>query len=126
MDNIHAPTVPSGPTTAPVTNGSTAQLSFTDLQQKKNDLEEELKALGSVLDSVRPLRPSNYMVSINMGSARREYGYAFGNKGWVSKIRYRCCPRYSFNSILSFAVTNATQFARREPGLSGCGTITKI
>ena len=93
MDNIHAPTVPSGPTTAPVTNGSTAQLSFTDLQQKKNDLEEELKALGSVLDSVRPFRPPNYMELINMSSAWCDYGYAFGDKGWVSKIRHRCRPR---------------------------------
>jgi 26S proteasome non-ATPase regulatory subunit 9 len=53
MDNIHAPTVPSGPTTAPVTNGTAAHLSFAQLQQKKDDLEAELKALGGVLDSHR-------------------------------------------------------------------------
>lgn len=52
MNNIHAPTVPSGPTTAPATNGNAAQLSFTELQRKKDDVEAELKALGGVLDSV--------------------------------------------------------------------------
>ncbi|KAL2212285.1 26S proteasome non-ATPase regulatory subunit 9 [Sarocladium strictum] len=51
MNNIHAPTVPSGPTTAPATNGNAAQLSFTELQRKKDDVEAELKALGGVLDS---------------------------------------------------------------------------
>ncbi|KAK3329342.1 hypothetical protein B0H66DRAFT_465373 [Apodospora peruviana] len=51
MSNIHAPTVPSGPTTAPVANGRAAHLSFAELQRKKDNIEEELKALGGVLDS---------------------------------------------------------------------------
>ncbi|KAK5990900.1 26S proteasome non-ATPase regulatory subunit 9 [Cladobotryum mycophilum] len=52
MDNLHAPTVPSGPTSnAASTNGVAGQLSFAELQQKKDNLEAELKALGSVLDS---------------------------------------------------------------------------
>ncbi|KAI0442470.1 hypothetical protein F4803DRAFT_519097 [Xylaria telfairii] len=51
MDNIHAPTVPSGPSSRPVVNGSVTQLSFAELQQKKDNLEAELKALGGVLDS---------------------------------------------------------------------------
>lgn len=50
--NIHAPTVPSGPTSGPATNGNTAQLSFRELQLKKENLEAELKALSGVLDSV--------------------------------------------------------------------------
>lgn len=50
MSGLHAPTVPSGPTTQPVTNG-VAHLSFPELQRKKDNVEAELKALGSVLDS---------------------------------------------------------------------------
>ena len=52
MDNLHAPTVPSGPTSAAV-NGNSSRLSFAELERKKAAMEEELKALGSVLDSVR-------------------------------------------------------------------------
>ncbi|KAI0389356.1 hypothetical protein F5Y17DRAFT_469745 [Xylariaceae sp. FL0594] len=51
MDTIHAPTVPSGPSSRPLTNGNTKQLSFAELHQKKENLEAELKALGGVLDS---------------------------------------------------------------------------
>nr|XP_036585397.1 GTP-binding nuclear protein GSP1/Ran [Colletotrichum truncatum]KAF6795294.1 GTP-binding nuclear protein GSP1/Ran [Colletotrichum truncatum] len=51
MNNIHAPTVPSGPTTNAGTNGSIAHLTFTELQRKKVDMEAELRALGAVLDS---------------------------------------------------------------------------
>jgi len=53
MSNLHAPTVPSGPTSAPVTNGGPEHLSFGELQRRKDSTEAELKALGSVLDSVR-------------------------------------------------------------------------
>lgn len=52
MNNLHAPTVPSGPTTARATNGGAAHLSFAELQRKKENMEAELKALSSVLDSV--------------------------------------------------------------------------
>ena len=52
MDNLHAPTIPSGPTSAPATNGHAPQ-TFPELQRKKQNLEEELKALSGVLDSVR-------------------------------------------------------------------------
>jgi len=54
MENLHAPTVPSGPTSIPSTNGSnTSTLSFAQLQAKKDNLEAELRALGGVLESVR-------------------------------------------------------------------------
>lgn len=53
MNNLHAPTVPSGPTSARLTNGGTAHLTFAELQRKKDNMEAELKALGGVLDSVR-------------------------------------------------------------------------
>ncbi|GAW16011.1 hypothetical protein ANO14919_054330 [Xylariales sp. No.14919] len=51
MDNLHAPTVPSGPSSRPLTNGNAKQLSFAELSQKKDNMEAELKALGGVLDS---------------------------------------------------------------------------
>ncbi|KAK3940060.1 ras family-domain-containing protein [Diplogelasinospora grovesii] len=51
MSNLHAPTVPSGPTTLRTVNGNTAHLSFAELQRKKDIIEGELKALGGVLDS---------------------------------------------------------------------------
>ena len=54
MSNLHAPTVPSGPQSAPTTNGRAAHLTFNELSRKKRILEEELKALGAVLDSVWP------------------------------------------------------------------------
>lgn len=53
MNNLHAPTVPSGPTSArAATNGGAATLTFADLQRRKENLEAELTALSSVLDSV--------------------------------------------------------------------------
>ncbi|KAJ4297153.1 putative 26S proteasome regulatory subunit [Collariella sp. IMI 366227] len=51
--NLHAPTIPSGPTTAPVANGNATHLTIAELQRKKDVIEGELKALGGVLDSVR-------------------------------------------------------------------------
>ncbi|PKS10616.1 hypothetical protein jhhlp_002371 [Lomentospora prolificans] len=51
MDNLHAPTVPSGPTSAPVQNGQSIQRTMAELQQKKANIEAELRALSGVLDS---------------------------------------------------------------------------
>ena len=52
MNNLHAPAVPSGPTTLQATNGGLDHLTFAELQRKKDNMEAELKALGGVLDSV--------------------------------------------------------------------------
>jgi 26S proteasome non-ATPase regulatory subunit 9 len=53
MDDIHAPTVSSGPTSNGYSNGvSKDQLSLQELIAEKDRLEAELKALGQVLDSV--------------------------------------------------------------------------
>ncbi|TKA69449.1 hypothetical protein B0A55_07112 [Friedmanniomyces simplex] len=52
MDDLHAPTVASGPTSQPTTNGAGRELTLPQLMAKKEDLEGELSALGSVLDSV--------------------------------------------------------------------------
>lgn len=53
MNNIHAPTVPSGPSSGPQANGSNFEkLLLTELIAEKDRVETELKTLGSVLDSV--------------------------------------------------------------------------
>ena len=54
MNNLHAPTVPSGPTSgAHGDPGSLDRLSLLELISRRDNVEAELKALGSVLDSVR-------------------------------------------------------------------------
>jgi len=53
MDDLHAPTVTSGPTSAGYSNGVPKnQLSLQQLIAEKDRVETELKALGQVLDSV--------------------------------------------------------------------------
>jgi 26S proteasome non-ATPase regulatory subunit 9 len=53
MDDIHAPTVSSGPTSSGYSNGiPKEQLSLQELIAEKDRVETELKALGQVLDSV--------------------------------------------------------------------------
>jgi 26S proteasome regulatory subunit N4 len=62
MDNIHAPTVPSGPSSRQAVNGNATQLSFAELSARKENMEAELKALSGVLDSVsvyEPLGPAH-------------------------------------------------------------------
>lgn len=57
MDDIHAPTVSSGPTSSGYSNGvSKDKLSLMELIREKERLEQELSALGAVLDSVRLTR----------------------------------------------------------------------
>jgi len=51
MENLHAPTVPSGPTSTPLTNGTNNGLSLAQLQAKKDNIEAEIRALSSVRDS---------------------------------------------------------------------------
>jgi hypothetical protein len=53
MDSMHAPTIPSGPTSRGSANGiKTAGKTLQELQAQKDSLEAELKALSGVLDSV--------------------------------------------------------------------------
>lgn len=53
MDDIHAPTVASGPTSNGVSNGlSPDQMTFKQLVAEKERIEAELSVLSSVLDSV--------------------------------------------------------------------------
>lgn len=52
MDDIHAPTVSSGPTSSGFSNGvPKEQLTLQELMAEKDRVEAELKALGQVLDS---------------------------------------------------------------------------
>ncbi|PGH04696.1 26S proteasome non-ATPase regulatory subunit 9 [Blastomyces parvus] len=52
MDNIHTPTVASGPTSGPARNGrELSSLSLNELREEKVRLEAELKELSAVLDS---------------------------------------------------------------------------
>lgn len=53
MDSIHAPTVASGPRSGAATEaGKDEEKPLMDLIADKEQVERELKALGSVLDSV--------------------------------------------------------------------------
>jgi 26S proteasome regulatory subunit N4 len=51
--DIHAPTVPSGPTTAGTGFRDLTKLSMTELMNEKERIEAELSAYSSVLTSVR-------------------------------------------------------------------------
>lgn len=52
MEDLHAPTVTSGPTSQAYTNGTEKEPTFQELIAQKENLEAELDALGSVLESV--------------------------------------------------------------------------
>lgn len=52
MDNLHAPTVASGASSQPSSNGTSKKQSFHELVAQKENIEAELSALGSVLESV--------------------------------------------------------------------------
>lgn len=54
MDDIHTPTVASGPTSGRASNNTkrNGEISLLDLVAEKAGMEEELKALSGVLDSV--------------------------------------------------------------------------
>lgn len=50
-ENIHAPTIPSGPTTGGINGTSHTHLSLRELDSRKKDMEAELTALSGVLES---------------------------------------------------------------------------
>ena len=51
-DNIHAPTIPSGPTSVRGAGRDLSKAGLTELFNEKERLEAELKILGDVLKSV--------------------------------------------------------------------------
>ena len=67
MDDIHTPSVVSGPTSSQSTADGVAQekLSLMDLIKEKQRVEGELSALSSVLDSVRILSSFGLDISTN-------------------------------------------------------------
>lgn len=52
MNNLHAPTIPSGPSSVPTPQNGTG-LTLKELETKKDNMEAELRALSGVLESVR-------------------------------------------------------------------------
>ena len=52
MEDLHAPTVASGPTSHAQANGTGREPTFQELVALKENVEAELDALGSVVDSV--------------------------------------------------------------------------
>jgi len=58
MDDLHAPTVASGPTSRGAAHGDLDNKSLMDLIAEKDNVQAELQALGSVLESVRLQRMS--------------------------------------------------------------------
>lgn len=60
MDDIHAPTVASGPSSG-VAPRDVSKMSMPDLMQEKERIEAELSALSNVLNSVScPVPPEEY------------------------------------------------------------------
>lgn len=53
MANLHAPSVPSSAALDDQNNQQTRKLSLKELTTRKDNIEAELSALSSVLDSVR-------------------------------------------------------------------------
>jgi hypothetical protein len=92
MSGLHAPTIPSGPTSARATNGDAKHLSFTELQRKKENLELELKALGSVLESVCVSAvPPSAVWWLTLATAWSRHEHPAPDTGWLPSSRYRCC-----------------------------------
>lgn len=72
MDDLHAPTVASGPTSSrSTTNGTERQQSLQELIAQKENIEAELSALGSVLDSVR--HPSSVSQSVLLANSEVQH-----------------------------------------------------
>lgn len=52
MDDLHTPTVASGPVSNGYSNGDSGTKSLQELMAQRDAIQAELQALGSVLDSV--------------------------------------------------------------------------
>lgn len=86
-DNIHAPTVASGPTSGGPAR-DVSKLSMPDLMQEKERIEAELSALSSVLDTVSlpnvPLTPRKLLLLIRkLDIAWRDYELYIDYLRWI-------------------------------------------
>jgi hypothetical protein len=66
MDDIHAPTIASGPTSQPTANGTSKKQTLQDLSAQKENLEAELSALSSVLDSVSSCCKEQHLIRTSL------------------------------------------------------------
>lgn len=92
MDDLHAPTVASGPTSQPTANGTDSKRSLQALIAQKDNLEAELSALGSVLDSVGRMNSLTHIGGIDQHTARREHEHLSHHIRRLPSRRYRCRP----------------------------------
>jgi hypothetical protein len=85
MENLHAPTVPSGPTSIGAANGvKTTGQTLAQLQAQKDNMEAELRALSGVLSSVCATPPA---ASYHLRSeAWSRYEHATADVRWISAI----------------------------------------
>ncbi|EAT78468.2 hypothetical protein SNOG_14231 [Parastagonospora nodorum SN15] len=97
MDDLHTPTVASGPTSGGYSNGvSKDQLSLQELIAEKDRLETELKALGQVLDSVSAWMQCTCVVLKLMYSvAWREHEHGPHHLRRLPAQRHRRAPEYA-------------------------------
>jgi hypothetical protein len=109
--NIHEISIPAGPTTNGIVD--LGELSLVELQRKKGGFEEELRALGGVLESVG----LDMLLEDGMEErqeadetvAWRRYEHALVDAGWVSEGGFGCCSEYVSAYYLSAHYsTNAT------------------
>lgn len=90
MDDLHAPTVASGPTSQGIADGVQPERSLQELIAQKERLEAELSALGSVLDSVSEDEGS-YVSATEHGLASCRYEHIPHHSRWLSSLRHRRC-----------------------------------
>lgn len=95
MDDIHAPTVSSGPTSGGYTNGvPKEQLSLQELIAEKERVETELKALGQVLDSVRLVWTLPGLLADRCFAAWCDHEHWPYDFRWIPTQRHRCSSKY--------------------------------
>lgn len=112
MENLHAPTIQSGPTTGIGPDGlKTKGLTLAELQVKKDGMEAELRALSAVLTSVHSLVQKLFVNMLtSLYAAQRRYEYTIDDTRRIPKSRHRCSSEFvlfgknhekSFLTILS-------------------------
>ena len=60
MDDLHTPSVPSGPSSGATNGAPKDQLSLTELIAERDRIQSEILGLADVLDSVRTVSSSKF------------------------------------------------------------------